>query len=254
MGAGGAAHTAGQARWKPASCRRSRGRQRPDVYPEHRLSVAGDPQGPAAALDALRLFRSVELGRHARSHPRCALCAVPPSRVPRGEPDRRNYRQPERQERGKRGPAIDPRGYDAGKKIKGKKRHILVDTQGLLMHAIVHAADIQDRDGGVFVMATMFGVYPFLMNLYADGGYQGPLFRRAVAKIMARLNVEIVKRSDHAKGFVVLPKRWVVERTFAWLGRCRRLAKDWENLNRKALAFLRLASIRLMLRKLCNPA
>ena len=103
-------------------------------------------------------------------------------------------------------------------------------------------------------MATMFGLYPFLMKLYADGGYQGPLFRCAVAKVMARVNVEIVKRSDHAKGFVVLPKRWVVERTFAWLGRCRRLAKDWENLNRKALAFLRLASIRLMLRKLCNPA
>jgi transposase len=69
-------------------------------------------------------------------------------------------------------------------------------------------------------------------------------------KIMAQVNVEIVKRSDHANGFVVLPKRWVVERTFASLGRCRRLAKDWENLNRKALAFLRLASIRLMLRKL----
>ena len=86
-------------------------------------------------------------------------------------------------------------------------------------------------------MATMFGMYPFLMKLYADGGYQGPLFRRAVAKIMARVNVTF-KRSDHAKGFVVLPKRWVVERTFAWLGRCRRLAKDWENLNRKALAFL----------------
>ncbi|HWS68726.1 MAG TPA: IS5 family transposase [Steroidobacteraceae bacterium] len=154
----------------------------------------------------------------------------------------------------KGGPSIDPPGYDAGKKIRGKKRHILVDTQGLLIHAIVHAADIQDRDGGVFVMATMFGMYPFLMKLYADGGYQGPLFRRAVAKIMARVNVEIVKRSDHAKGFVALPKRWVVERTFAWLGRCRRLAKDWENLNRKALAFLRLASIRLMLRKLCNPA
>jgi transposase len=122
-----------------------------------------------------------------------------------------------------------------------------------LIHAIVHAADIQDRDGGVFVMATMFGMYPFLMKLYADGGYQGPLFRRAVAKIMARVNVEIVKRSDHAKGFVALPKRWVVERTFTWLGRCRRLAKDWENLNRKALAFLRLASIRLMLRNYAIP-
>jgi transposase len=118
----------------------------------------------------------------------------------------------------------------------------------------VHAADIQDRDGGALVMATMFGMYPFLLKLYADGGYQGPLFRRAVKKILAQVNVEIVKRSDLAKGFVVLPKRWVVERTFGWLGRCRRLAKDWENLNRKGLAFLRLASIRLMLRKLCNPA
>jgi len=75
-----------------------------------------------------------------------------------------------------------------------------------------------------------------------------------VGKILRWVNIEIVKHSDQAKGFVVLPKRWVVERTLAWLNRCRRLAKDWENLNRKALAFLRLASIRLMLRKLCNPA
>ena len=153
-----------------------------------------------------------------------------------------------------KGGAYDPPGYDAGKKIKGKNRHILIDTQGLLIHAVIHAADIQDRDGGALVMSTMFGMYPFLRKIFADGGYQGPLFRAAVKKIMARLNVEIVKRSDAAKGFVVLPRRWVVERTFAWLGRCRRLAKDWECLNRKALAFLRLASIRLMLRKLCNPA
>jgi transposase len=117
----------------------------------------------------------------------------------------------------------------------------------------VHAADVQDRDGGALVMATLFGMYPFLLKLYADGGYQGPVFRRALKKILACVNIEIVKRSDQAEGFVVLPKRWVVERTFAWLGRCRRLVKDWENLNRKALAFLRLASIRLMLRKLCNP-
>src|SRR6202162_646341 len=171
-----------------------------------------------------------------------------------GQSHRRHYREPKREKRRKRGPSIDRPGYDAGKKIKGKKRHILVDTQGLLIHAIVHAANIQDRDGGALVIATMFGMYPFLLKLYADGGYQGPVFRRAVTKIMTQVNVEIVKRSDHAKGFVVLPKRWVVERTFAWLGRCRRLAKDWENLNRKALAFLRLASIRLMLRKLCNPA
>ena len=122
------------------------------------------------------------------------------------------------------------------------------------MHAIVHAADIQDRDGGALLMATLFGMFPFLLKLYADGGYQGPVFQRAMQKIMSRVNVEIVKRSDQAKAFVVLPQRWIVERTLAWLGRCRRLARDWENFNQKALAFLRLASIRLMLRKLCNPA
>jgi transposase len=154
----------------------------------------------------------------------------------------------------KGGACIDPHGYDAGKKIKGKKRHILVDTLGLLLHAIVHPADIQDRDGGFIVMATLFGMFPFLKTLFADGGYQGPQFAKALAKVLPHLNVEIVKRSDRVSGFVVLPKRWIVERSIAWLNRCRRLAKDWENLNRKALAFLRLASIRLMLRKLCNPA
>ena len=155
---------------------------------------------------------------------------------------------------GKRGGCIDPHGYDAGKKINGKKRHILVDTIGLLLHAIVHPADIQDRDGGVLVLRTLFGRFPFLQKLFADGGYQGPIFRAAQKKALPGLETEIVKRSDAAKGFEVLPRRWVVERTFSWLGRCRRLAKDWENLNRKALAFLRIASIRLMLRKLCNPA
>jgi transposase len=124
---------------------------------------------------------------------------------------------------------------------------------GLLLHAIVHPADIQDRDGGILVLATLFGMYPFLKKLFADAGYQGPQFQSALANILPHLEVDIVRRSDHIKRFVVLPKRWIVERTIAWLNRCRRLAKDWENLNRKGLAFLRLASIRLMLRKLCNP-
>ena len=140
------------------------------------------------------------------------------------------------------------------RKIKGKKRHVLVDTLGLLLHAIVHPADIQDRDGGILLLATLFGMYPFLQTLFADAGYQGRQFHTALKTTLPHLQTQIVKRSDQAKGFVVLPKRWLVERTLAWLNRCRRLAKDWENLNREALAFLRLASIRLMLRKLCNPA
>lgn len=117
----------------------------------------------------------------------------------------------------------------------------------------MHAADLQDRDGGVLLAATLFGLFPFLRKLYADGGYQGPVFQKALKRVLRQVDLEIVKRSDHAKGFEVLPRRWIVERTIGWLNRCRRLAKDWENLNRKALDFLRLASIRLMLRKLCNP-
>ena len=108
-----------------------------------------------------------------------------------------------------------------------------------MLHAIVHPADIQDRDGGILVMATLFGMFPFLKTLFADGGYQGPQFAKAAAKALPHLEIEIVKRSDRVKGFVVLPQRWIVERTIAWLNRCRKLAKDWENLNRKALAFLR---------------
>ena len=119
------------------------------------------------------------------------------------------------------------------------------------MEAIVHAADIQDRDGGVLLMATLFGMYPFLLKLYADAGYQGPKFRHELARVCRAVNVEIVKRCDGRK-FVVLPKRWIVERTIAWLNRCRRLAKDWECLNRNALAFLKWASVRLMLRRLCQ--
>jgi transposase len=122
----------------------------------------------------------------------------------------------------------------------------------LLLHAIVHPADIQDRDGGALVLRTLFGKFPFLQKLFADGGYQGPQFRNIQKKALPGIETEIVKRSDTAKGFEVLPRRWVVERTFSWLGRCRRLAKDWENLNRTALAFLHLASIRLMLRRLCQ--
>ena len=117
---------------------------------------------------------------------------------------------------------------------------------------MVHPAGIPDRDGGVLVPATLFGLFPFLKKLFAGGGYQGPQFRAAVAKAMPGLSIEIVKRSDKAKGFEVLPRRWVVERIIAWLNRCRRLAKDFENLTRNALAFLQLDSIRLMLRKFCK--
>jgi transposase len=109
-----------------------------------------------------------------------------------------------------------------------------------LPHVVVHSADIQDRVGGVLVLGTLFGTFPFLRKIFADGGYQGQLFRRGVAEVLPQVAVEIVKRSDRAKGFEVLPKRWVVERTLAWLCRCRRLSKDFENLTAMAVAFSRV--------------
>jgi putative transposase len=123
---------------------------------------------------------------------------------------------------------------------------------------MVHSTGIQDRDGGIALLASMKDRFALLKKLFADSAYQGPIFANGLAEILPRLQTEIVKRCDHVKGFVQLPKRWIpacagTERTIAWLNRCRRLAKAWENLNRNALAFLKLASIRLMLRKLCNP-
>ena len=120
-----------------------------------------------------------------------------------------------------------------------------------MLQAIVHTAGMQDRDGGVLLMSSLFGMFPSLLRLYADSGYQGAKFQQGVKRVCRRINVEIVKRSNATK-FVVLPKRWIVERTIGWLNRCRRLAKDWECLNRNGLAFLRWASIRIMIRRLCQ--
>ena len=101
----------------------------------------------------------------------------------------------------------------------------------------MHAANLQDRDGGALLVGTLFRLFPFLRKFYADAGYQGPRFRAAVHRVLPQADLEIVKRSDYAQGFEVLPRRWIVEHTIAWLNRCRHLAKDWECLNRKALAF-----------------
>ncbi len=170
----------------------------------------------------------------------------------RSQSDSLHHRQPEPEKRGKRGACINRHGFDAGKLINGKKRRVLVDTLGLPLRGLITAADVQDRDGGLMLLSSMFGRFPFLTKLFADSAYEGPKFHAGLAHVLPALETEIVKRSDRHKGFVVQPKRWIVERTIGWLNRCRRLAKDWENLNRTALAFLKLASIRLMLRKLCN--
>ena len=142
------------------------------------------------------------------------------------------------------------RGYDAGKKIKGRKRHIATDTAGNLLDGLVLSADIQDRDGAPDLIERCRDAYPSLSRFFADGGYAGQKLAAAIAHI-DHLAIEIVRRSD-AHRFVVLPRRWVVERTIAWLNRCRRLAKDWEASVASAEAWLIIASIRRMTRRIAK--
>ena len=141
-----------------------------------------------------------------------------------------------------------PRGFDAGKKIKGRKRHILVDTEGNLLGVVIHGAEVQDRDGAPSVLASIRSLYRWLRHVFADGGYAGEKLRKAL-KGKGDWTIEIVKRSDAAKGFVLLPRRWAVERTFAWIGRCRRLDKDFEATIESALAWVLVAHVRRLVRR-----
>ncbi len=143
------------------------------------------------------------------------------------------------------------RGYDAGKKVKGRKRHLAVDTLGLLLAVVVHSAALQDRAGAKLVLAALAaGGFPRLRLLWADGGYRGKL----VAWVWEHCGwlLQIVKRNDDVKGFQVLARRWVVERTFAWLGRYRRLSKDYEYLTASSEAMITIAMIHLMLVRLAR--
>lgn len=142
-------------------------------------------------------------------------------------------------------------GYDAGKKVKGRKRHIITDTLGLMLFVLVHAANIQDRDGAPDLIRAIRHRFPWLRHLFGDSGYQGPKLRGALRR-SGDWTIEIVKRIEGVTGFVVLPRRWVVERTFAWLGRCRRLAKDWERSTESSQAWTLVANIRLLTRRLAR--
>jgi putative transposase len=140
------------------------------------------------------------------------------------------------------------RGYDAGKQVKGRKRHILVDTLGLLLVVVVTVASVQDRDGARLVFRRLKGVGKKLRLIWVDGAYRGQLLAWVVAHCQFLLRP--VLRTDTQKGFVVLPKRWIVERTWAWLNQYRRLSKDYEVLPSSSEAMIYIAMTRLMLRRL----
>jgi putative transposase len=144
------------------------------------------------------------------------------------------------------------RGYDAGKKIMGRKRHLLVDTMGLILHVVVHSAAIQDRDGAKLVLTRLTQRFGWLRCIFVDGGYTGGLVAWVKQLLPRRgLRLEVVKRSDTDKHrFKILPKRWVVERTFGWLSKSRRLSKDYEYRTENSEAIILIAATRLMLARL----
>lgn len=140
----------------------------------------------------------------------------------------------------------EDKGFDAGKKVKGIKRHIIVDTLGLILAVVIQSASVQDRNGGIDVVEKLVENWKKIVKIFADGGYSGTL----VDKIKERfkITVEIIKR-DEAHHFKVLPKRWIVERTFAWLDTNRRNSKNYERLNQSSVAMIHLSAIRVMLNR-----
>jgi transposase len=135
--------------------------------------------------------------------------------------------------------------------VKGRKIHALADTEGLPIRVVIHSAGIQDRDGAALVLDKIRNRFPWLELVWADNGYNAWQVEAAVAKVPV-LRLEIVKRRDDLKGFAVLPRRWVVERTFSWFGRNRRIAKDYENLAKTLAAFVTLACIQIAIRRLAR--
>ena len=164
-----------------------------------------------------------------------------------GQPDGRHHRYPERQNHRKRG----PRGYDAAKKVKGRKRHIGVDTSGFLLGVIVHAADVQDADSAWDLLKKIKHLYCWLTVVFADSIYNRlPVL---LACFLLGLTLIIVRRIAGTSGLAVVPRRWVVERTLGWLGQWRRLSKDYEELPEISEAMVTLATIRIMLHRLVHP-
>jgi putative transposase len=145
-----------------------------------------------------------------------------------------------------------PRGFDAAKRIKGRKRHIVTDTQGFLLALRVHTANVQDVHGAVPLLGSLRTTFPKLRHIFADRVYRGRQLRKAAAKF-GRWRIEIVTRTERVGTFKPEPKRWVIERTFAWFGRNRRLAKDFERTIASAEAWFLIASIRLLCQRLARP-
>ena len=235
-----------QAGWPAARGQDAADRQWPSLYGAGRLFMADAAQGVWAVANGLWLFPCLPANRGVAKDARCLAGKGPPQGGQETHAECGDSGQSERENYGKRG----LRGYDAGKKILGRKRHLLVDTLGLILVAVVHAGDIQDRDGARLVLDRLGQRFGRLRLIWADGGYAGQLVEWV--KTVYHWTLEIVKRSDDVTGFVVLPKRWIVERTFSWLYRYRRLSKDYEQLPENSEAMILIAMMNLMSRRLAH--
>src|SRR3954468_14914638 len=205
-------HSSGQARRASPDDRHAAHAGRSVLRRAHRVPMAPCATAPGipAVADDLRLLPPVPDHRGLGNHPSLSGHDGARERRPGGQPDRRDHRHPKRQDHGKGG----PRGYDAAKKVKGRKRHVAVDTLGLLLGVIVHAADLQDADGAGDLLRRLKRLYPWLTVVFADSLYDR--LAALLACFLLGLTLVVIRRLAGADGFAVVPRRWVVERTLGW--------------------------------------
>jgi transposase len=238
-----------QARWPAAHDRHAAVAGRLVLPRANRLPMAplaATPGLPTLA-DGIRVHAHVRERRRVGGDPPSSRGDAARAGGPRAEPERGRDRHPERKDDGKGG----PRGWDAAKKVKGRKRHVAVDTSGLLLGILVHAVDIQDADGAGDLLRWLKRLYPWLKVVFADSAYDR--LAALLACFLLGLTLVVIRRPAGTAGFVLLPRRWVAERTLGWLGRWRRLAREYEELPEVSETMVKLAMIRLMLHRLAHP-
>ena len=209
------------------------------------MLVAASPCRLPALADRLLLPPALAPRRCLGAHPSPHAEGRPRAGGPGAEPNRGHHRQSVGAHRRSKGGA---RGYDAAKKITGRKRHILTDTDGRLLAVRVHAADVQDRDGAKLALKASRASFPFVQTVFADGGYAGRL--EAWARAKANLALSIVRRPRTLAGFEPLPRRWVIERSFAWLIKNRRLVRDFEQHPETSETLITIAAATTLIRRL----